>query len=114
MGEGDGIGRLGLAAGEAAGSRDKSSRSVALRKRCACNQRRLSLPSNPYRFWGTKFPHFQQKNFLVRPGPLFSVRAGRLLGLVPAGEELLRRLLVAPLHIAHVRNVFGVLVPVPK
>ena len=72
------------------------------------------MPSSPYHFWGAKFLHFQRKNFLVRPGPLFAVRAGLLLGLVPAGKELLRRLLVAPLHVAHARNVFGVLVPVPK
>ena len=72
------------------------------------------MPSSPYHVWGAEFLHFQQKNFLVRPGPLFAVRAGLLLGLVPAGEELLRCLLVAPLHVAHARNVLVVLLPVSK
>ena len=106
---------MGLVAGEVYGSERREGVKISrAAEALRLQSKAAALPSAPYRFWGAKFPHFQQKNFLGRPGPLFSVRAGRLLGLVPAGEELLRRLLVALLHVADARNVFGVLVPVPK
>jgi len=41
------------------------------------------------------------------------VRAGLLLSLVLAAEELLRCLLVAPFHVADARYVLVVLIPVP-
>jgi hypothetical protein len=69
------------------------------------------MPSSSYCFSGAKFLHFQRNNSLVSACPFL---ANLLLGLVPAGKELLRRLLVAPLQVAHARNVFGVLVSVPK
>ena len=113
--EGDGTGRLDLAAGEAYGGERREGIEVGrAREALRLQSKATVMPSTPYHFWRAGFPHFRQKNFLVRPGPLFSVHAGRLLGLVPAGEELLRRLLVAPLHVAHVHHVLGVLLPVPK
>ena len=92
----DGIGQGGLAAGEHA---------LRLQSEAA------AVPSSSYRFWGANFLRFSAKKLLVRPSPLL---ADLLLGLIPAGEEFLRRLLVAPLQVAHARNVFGVLVPVSK
>ena len=72
----------------------------------------IVVPSSPYRFWGARFLHFLGNNSLVGPRPLLAAVSCCLLGLVPAGKELLRCLLVAPLHLPHARNVVGVLVPV--
>ena len=83
----------------------------------ACGALRLQseatvVPSSPYRFWGPRFLHFPEKNSLVGARPLLAAVSCFLLGLVPAGKELLRCLLVAPLHLPHARNVVGILVPV--
>ena len=79
---------------------------------CACNRRRLLCPSSPYHFCGARFLHFVRRNSLVGACALFAVLSRFLLGLVPAGKELLCRLPVAPFHLPHARNVVGVLVPV--
>jgi hypothetical protein len=81
--------------------------------RCACNQRRLSGPLVPIAFGGRDSSTFRKKK-LVASRPLLAVLARFLFGPIPAGKELLRCLLVAPLHFPHARNVVGVLVPVPK
>ena len=85
----------------------------------ACGALRLQseatvVPSSPYRFSGAKFLHFPEEISLVGARPLFAAVSCVLLGLVPAGKELLRCLLVAPLHLPHARNVVGVLLPVSK
>src|SRR5262245_1470538 len=54
------------------------------------------------------------KKTSVGPLPIFTSGAGLLLGLVPAAEELLGCLLVAPLHVAHKRNVFVALFAVTE
>jgi hypothetical protein len=118
-----GIGRLRRAAGEAA--RDLRRRKgdvrivvaeirLKLQRQLRLQSNAVAMPSSPYRFWRHKFPHFIEEIFLARPGPLSAAYAGLLLGLVPSGKKLLRRLLRASLHRAHARNVHGVLVPVSK
>src|SRR5262245_38830051 len=87
----------------------------------AATGKRLSLqrvstlaPLLPIAFGGPHSSTFTQRIFLVGPSAPFAAGPGLLLGLVPVGKELLRCLAVAPLHVAHVRNVVGVLVPVSE
>src|SRR5215471_18052236 len=54
-------------------------------------------------FAGSLFSTFEKK-ILVCSGAPFATDARLLFGLVPAAQKLLRRLLVAPLHVAHARN----------
>src|SRR5258705_1048434 len=60
-------------------------------------------------FRGANSSTFREKIF--SPRPLLALRAGVLLGLVPAAKEFWCRLLVAPLHSADPGNVLVVLVP---
>jgi hypothetical protein len=99
----------------------ESQRSCSLRRPWQLLQRALRLQSKavvvplvPIAFGGPISSTFSEKKSLVSPRPLFAVPPCFLLGLVPAGKELLRRLLVAPLQVAHVRNVVVVLFPVSK
>ena len=100
---------------------ERSLRGQIARQLGGWQQQALSLRSKaavcpllPITFGGPNSSTLTRKNSLVGPGPLLAVRPRVLLGFVPAGKELLRRLLVTPLHFAHVRNVFGVLVPVAE
>ena len=81
--------------------------------RCACNQRHRSALYFLSRL-RERIPPLSRKNSLVRPGPLFATGAPLLLRIVPAAQELLRCLLVTPLHVSHPRNVVSVFLPVPE
>src|SRR5262245_59649576 len=61
---------------------------------------------------GERIPPLSAKKSSVSPCALLALGAASLLGLVPAAEELLRRLFVAPLNVPHVCNMFVVLFPV--
>jgi hypothetical protein len=85
----DGIGRLGLAGGEACCA-------LRLQSKAAC----LLIP---IAFGRPDSSTFSQKNLLVGPRPLLAALPCVLLGRVPAGKELLCCLFVATLHFAHAR-----------
>ena len=71
------------------------------------------MPSSPYRFWFDSST-FHRKS-VPSPSRFFPGRAGRLLGLIPAREEFLRRLGSFRLSIrARAQPASGVLLPISK
>ena len=62
-----------------------------------------------------QFPPLSEKKYSSRcPSAFCGCRGLPFRRPRSSGKELLRCLLVAPLHLPHARNVVGVLVPVPK
>lgn len=73
-----------------------------------------TLPLLLIAFAGSNSSTFCEKSLLAPPRGLFVAGTGLLFGLIPAAKELLRRSLIALLHVADPGNVVGVLKPVPE